>query len=170
MKKLILYIASSLDGYIARKNGGIDWLFTDNDYGYNTFIAGIDTVLMGYKTYEAVLSFGDYEYKDKKSYIFTRKEIASFNNITFVNKNIPEFVRNLKTENGKDIWLIGGGEIVSLLMKDNLIDEYMIFVHPLLLGEGIPLFPEGFSQVNLQSVSTKKYPSGLIQLNFTRKD
>lgn len=170
MRKLILYIATSLDGYIARKNGDFDWLFTDDDYGYHAFMAGIDNVLMGYKTYEVLLGVEDYELKVKHSYVFTTKEIPSSDNVTFINRDIPEFVRNLKNENGKDIWLMGGGEIVSLLMKDDLIDEYMIFVHPILLGEGIPLFPEGFSQVNLRTVKTKKYPSGLIQLHFTRKD
>ena len=126
MRKVKLFVASSLDCYIAREDGGIDWLYTDADYGYEKFYDSIDTIIMGRKSDEQSLTFDVYPYKGKKVYVFTRKKVRSNNNeqdCEYIDTNIQDFVTNLTQLIGKDIWLLGGGEIVSVLLNAGLVDE-----------------------------------------------
>ena len=167
MRKLILFVATSLDNYIAKKDGGVDWLFTDNDYGFTEFFNGVGTTLMGYKTYQKVLSFGDFPYKEKKNYVFTRdKQDKKGDYVDFVSEDIPSFVENLKKQEGKPIWLIGGGEIASFLLNKQLVDELVLAVHPIILGEGIPLFKNIENPLKLKLLGAKSYPSGLVNLKY----
>lgn len=167
MRKLKLYIATSLDGKIARKDGNLDWLpdLSSEDYGFDRFMAGIDTTLMGYRTYQVCLGFGDWPYKDKNTYAFTRDPSKScIPEVSLVSQNPVDFVKELKAKPGKDIWLIGGGEINSLLHNAGLIDEYIIAYIPVILGEGIDLFPNIKNQVNLKLAQHKVFSNGSVLL------
>lgn len=164
MRKLKLYIATSLDGKIARKDGSIDWLpsLTEEDYGYQEFYNSIDTVLMGYKTYEVCLGFGEWYYKDKTSYIFSRDlQKNCIPQAQLIMQNPARFAEELKSTTGKDIWLVGGGEIITLLHDAGLIDEYIIAFIPLILGEGIELFPGITRQENLHLARHNVYKNGV---------
>lgn len=167
LRKIKLFIAASLDGYIARKDGGIDWLFTDADYGYGEFYSGVDTVLMGRKTYEQVLGFGEFPFKGKKNFVFTRqKDRAPEKHVSFFYGDVAGFSRSLKKEEGKDIWLVGGAEIIAILNRERLIDEYIISIHPVILGSGIALFKEEGREAKLELLGSKAYSSGLVQLSY----
>ena len=169
-RKIILYIATSLDGYIARKNGDVDWLFTDQDYGYQDFYKAIDTILFGSKTYDQVLTFGKFPYGDRKCFVFTRTKRSRDDHAEFVTGDIVEFINKLQNNAGMDIWLIGGADLIEVFLANNLIDEYKIFVHPLILGDGIPLFKKSFkkqkSEINIKLENIIRYSSGLVQLYY----
>lgn len=167
MSKVILYSACSLDGYIARKNGAIDWLFTDGDFGYHEFLKTIGTTIMGRKTFEQVLTFGPFEYNQLTNYIFsTSVVIPSEINAQRISSNIEQFTAGLKTKSSKNIWLIGGGEINTALMKAGLIDELVLSIHPVILGNGIPLFFPTDKQTNLALLNTRVYQGGLAQHTY----
>lgn len=166
MREVILFIAASLDGYIARSCGDIDWLFTDQDYGYSEFLASVDTVIMGRKTYDQVLTFGEYPYKAKKSYIFTKNPaLQADNNIEFINTDVKQFVENLRVVNGKNIWLVGGSLLIHDFMRNNLVDELIVSIHPIILGAGIPLFTHQTTTL-MQLKRCQSYSSGLVQLAY----
>lgn len=172
-RKVILYIAMSLDGYIARENGDIDWLNGDGsdpdaDFGYDKFYEGIDTVIMGKKTYDQILTFGEYPYKDTKGYVFTSKDADPDEYIIFTNENVIDMVKKLKNESGKDIWLIGGAGIIDCFMKEDLVDEYVIAVIPTILGSGIPLFKEGNPEIKLKLEDNKTF-NGMAMLYYSRR-
>jgi dihydrofolate reductase len=167
MRKVVLFIASSLDGYIARPSGEIDWLFTDQDYGYSEFLASVDTVLMGRKTYEQVLTFGEYPYEEQKSYIFTHNSgLKAEKNVEFVAKDVAYFVNELRQVNGKNIWLVGGSVLIRDFMSNHLVDELILSIHPIVLGEGIPLFANPITPTTLQLTGCQSYNSGLVQLSY----
>src|SRR6476469_422734 len=112
MRAIQLFIATSLDGYIARTSGAVDWLFTDQDYGYTEFFDQVDTVLMGRKTYDQVLSFGEYPYSGKQGYVFSRTQPQQRDeNVEFVGSNGVNFFNTLYQADGQNIWLVGGSEI-----------------------------------------------------------
>lgn len=171
MRKIILYSAASLDQFIARKDGAIDWLFTDQDYGFHQFFDSVDTTLMGNKTYQQVLTFGgEFPYKGKENYVFSRNnDLKDNENVHFISENINELITDLKSQSGKDIWLIGGGEINSLFFKNGWIDNIILSIHPIWLGEGLPLFPNFIKQQNLLLKSSKAFDSGLLQLEYAVK-
>ena len=169
MRKVKLFIASSLDCYIAREDGGIDWLFTDDDYGYTKFYDSIDTIIVGRKSYAQSLTFDDYPYEGKKVYVFTRKKVRRNNNeqdCEYIDTNIQDFVTNLTQLIGKDIWLLGGGEIVSVLLNAGLVDEIILSIHPIILGTGIPLLRNIQKEVNLKLENSLYFESGLTQLCY----
>lgn len=168
-RNIILYIATSLDGYIARENGDVDWLFTDQDYGYSEFIRTVDTVLMGMKTYEQVLTFEEFPYKDKECFVFTSNPEANHDsNVTFINQDVQAFVERIKKGKGRDIWLVGGSQLIAEFVKLNLIDQYIISIHPVLLGNGIALFRSGFKQIDLVLKNAERFDSGLVQVSYIR--
>ncbi|MCR9290421.1 dihydrofolate reductase family protein [Saprospiraceae bacterium] len=171
MRKVVLYSACSIDNYIARKDGAIDWLFSDSHYGYFEFLATIDTTLMGNKTYQQILSFdGEFPYKDLNNFAFTRKKDQKDTDyVKIISKDIEGFVKELKAQKGKTIWLIGGGEINSILLEAGLIDEMVLSIHPIILGEGIPLFAGNPSQSDFILSECKTFPSGLVQLFLQKK-
>lgn len=148
MRKIILYIAMSLDGYIADETGGVAWLEgdgsgTDSDESYSQFIRTVDTVILGYKTYHQVvteLSPDVWVYSGLKSYVITHKEMKSTDDIIFTDKDPKDLIYELKEQPGKDIWICGGASIANELMKFHLIDRYHITIIPTILGKGIRLF------------------------------
>ncbi len=167
MRKVILFIASSLDGYIARSNGEVDWLFSEGDFGFNDFIKTVDTYLMGRKTYEKAIELGDEFSLADEVYVFSKSDFQTKNvNHKIIDNDIDKFIIELLTINGKDIWLIGGGEIIRLFLEKKYIDEIIVSIHPVLLGEGILLFPPEFPQTNLKLVKNISYPNGLLQLKY----
>lgn len=177
MRKIKLYIATSLDGKIARPDGGLDWLpdpaddaYKHEDYGYEELVNSIDTTLMGYKTYEVCLNLGEWHYKDQTTYVFSRDpKREMIPEAQLVTTDPVEFTRNLKQTDGKDIWLIGGGEIISLLHDAGLIDEYILAYIPVILGEGIELFPGIKKQENLKLTRHKVFESDIIMMYFEKK-
>lgn len=168
MRKIILNLAVSLDGFIAGPNGEYDWCLTDADYGLTPFIGSVDATLMGRKTYEVVLQFGA-PYPTLTNYVFSRTiNNSEFNNVVFVDEDIPSFVKNLKEKPGKDIWLYGGGEIIDQLMAHNDVDELILSIHPILLGNGIPLFKKHNHRTHFKLKDAIKYESGLVQLIYIK--
>ncbi|NET91400.1 MAG: dihydrofolate reductase [Kamptonema sp. SIO1D9] len=167
MPKIILFIASSLDGYIARKSGEVDWLFIDEDYGYNDFFAQIDTVLMGNKTYQQILDFGEYPYQGKQGFVFSNTNAGKKDqNVEFIQASV-EFVNNLRQKSKGDIWLVGGAEIIYYFLKHNLLDRLILSIHPIILGDGIPLIIKDTSiETKLELKNVKNYESGLLQLTY----
>lgn len=170
-RKIVYYTATSLDFYLAGENGEIDWLFYDNDYGYYDFIKTIDTTLMGRKTLEVIESFkGEFPYKGFRNYAFSRNDVPGNNPyINYVAGDVTGFVHDLKDKEGKDIWLIGGGEIAGMLMNNFLIDEIILSIHPVILGKGIPVFANLNSRKNFIVSDSKVYDSGLTQLHLQLK-
>jgi dihydrofolate reductase len=169
MRKVKLFIASSLDCYIAREDGGIDWLYTDADYGYTKFYDSIDTIIVGRKSYDQSLTLDEYPYKGKKVYVFTRKKVRKKNNeqdVEYIDTNIQGFITSLTQSIGKDIWLLGGGEIASVLLNAGLVDEIILSIHPIILGRGIPLLRNIQKEVNLKLENSLSFESGLTQLCY----
>ena len=127
MPKIILYIAISLDGFIAKEDGNIDWLSSfDEDYGYDEFLSTLDTIIMGRKTYEQVLSFGEWPYSGLNTFVYTHQDSKeNDNNIEFISGSIPQTLAEIKKQSEKNIWLVGGGNLITEFVKHQLIDEYV---------------------------------------------
>ncbi len=167
MAKIIIYIAQSLNGKIAYENGSVDWLgpYDSEDYGYHQFLNTIGVVLMGNKTYQQVLTFGDeFPYKNKQVYVFTRnKSLVKDENVSFVSENIVGFVADLKKSSQSDIWLVGGGEIITYLLDKQLVDELQVFTIPVILKSGIGLCNTLDTDKNLKLVYTKSFNNGVVE-------
>jgi dihydrofolate reductase len=179
--KVILYVASSVDGYIARPDGAVDWLDaiaepaggTGEDYGYGEFIAGVGVVLMGRITYEQILSFGvDYPYPDAAGYVFSRTRAGEQDdNVRFVDGgDIAGLVARLKAEQDKNLWLVGGGQLVREFLRLDLIDRIELFILPIILGAGIPLFPPDTPTLSLTLTNCQSYDTGLVRLTYRKVD
>ncbi len=164
MTTILVYIASSLDGYIARENGSIDWLPEVTESGYDVFYKSVDTVIMGKTTYDQVLTFGEYPYKDKKSFVFTSTNQNKDENAEFVS-DVEKFVKDGFPGAGKNIWLVGGAQIIASFLKQEAIDEIIISLIPVLLGKGIPLFKNIENETKLEFVKTEKYGQ-LVDLHY----
>lgn len=173
MRKVKYSLASSLDNFIAREDGSIDWLSIEgvemSDFADS--FKSFDAVLMGRKTYELGLSQGMAAYPNMKNYVFSRTLKQSSNKrVEIVSENAGECVRNLKNEAGKDIWLMGGGNLAAALLAENLIDEIDLTVYPILLGSGIPFFSEINGQIDLELTDSKTHKSGLVSLLYRVKN
>jgi dihydrofolate reductase len=170
-RKVILYISMSLDGYIADIYNDLSFLSIvekeGEDYGYPEFVNSVDTVIIGRKTYEKVLEMGyDYPHTDKKVYIITRTEKSAQGSFEYYTGELRALVVKLKSKPGKDIYCDGGAEIANLLLKEELIDDLIISVIPVLLGGGISLFNGDRPFQKLQLISSKAYEKGLVQLHY----
>lgn len=173
MRKVTLYIAMSLDGYIADSNGKTDWLGGHNNEEenintYSAFIKNIDSVVMGWNTYHQItteLSPDDWVYKELTSYVITHRALPSTGDIKFVHDSPCGVVKKLKTEQGKGIWICGGRNIIQPLIRDGLIDEYHIAVIPTILGSGIHLFGELANEIKLRLIRTQTY-NGITELIY----
>ncbi|MHC2992628.1 riboflavin biosynthesis protein RibD [Pontibacter sp. HJ8] len=175
MRKIILYIAASTDGYIARPDGNIDWLhdkkytIPDEDFGYTAFMQTIDTTLMGNTTYQQVLGFdATFPYPDLKNYVFSKSEQQSTEAVTFVKDKVVDFIEQLKEQPGKDIWLIGGGQLNATVLNAGLLDEIILTYIPIILGKGIPLFSSETNEHKLKLIPTenKLYRNGFLQVRY----
>lgn len=173
-RKVILYIAISLDNYIARENRDVDWLIGDGsnpniDNGYEEFYKTIDTVIIGKSTYDQVMGWGEYPYKNCESYVYTRKETEDSEYVKFTNEDPRELISKLKEKPGKDIWIVGGADIVDLFLKRDLIDEFIIATIPTILGSGIPLFKENNIEIKLKLKESKVF-NGIVQNHYIKKN
>jgi len=174
MRKVILYIAMSLNGKIARKNGKVDWLESlpnpeNTDHGYNELLQSVDTTIMGNSTYKQLISWGiEFPYKHKKNYVFTRNKSLSANeNVEFISENHLDFIKTLKNEPGKHIWLIGGGQLNTLFFNAGLIDEFRVFVMPVIIPDGIEIFELLPLERYLVLYDSVQYSSGAVELIYT---
>ncbi|MED1205329.1 dihydrofolate reductase family protein [Heyndrickxia acidicola] len=172
-RKVVLFIAQSLDGYIATKEDSLDWLFKvegEGDNGYSEFLATIDTIFMGKRTYDWIVEEvkGDFPYKEQQCYVFSRKPLEKDENVTFINEEIVEFTSKLKKEKGKDIWMVGGGDLLYTFMKEKLVDELYLTIAPSIIGEGIPLFKEGDFQLDLTLVGIRTF-NQFVELHYVVK-
>lgn len=173
-REIILYIAMSLDGYIAKDNDNIDFLSVvespGEDYGYGDFQKGVDTVIWGRKTYDKVLSFGiEFPYKDKKCYVLSRTKKGKDENVEFYNGDVKELIQTIRQQKGKNIYCDGGGEVVFELLKNSLIDKMIISVIPHLVGSGVRLFKNGRPEQKLTFLKSITFPSGLVQLWYSKR-
>ncbi len=177
MRKIIVYIATSADGYIARSDGSVDWLDrprVKGNYGMGEFYRSIDTILWGRKTYDMVLRFQE-EGKDStdsyskiKNYAFSRrppKKVAP--GFEFVKEPIKTFAKHLRTTKGKDIWMMGGAGIIASFLDEGEIDEFIIHVIPTFIGEGIPLIAPRHRTVPLKLVSCRTFLDGVVRLHYS---
>jgi dihydrofolate reductase len=173
-RKLILYIAMSLDGYISKPHDDLSFLNRvhkeGEDYGYGEFISGVDTVILGRRTYDWVTAQVDFPHADKNAYVITRHPRPAIGNTVFYTGDLGELVMKLKKEKGKNIFCDGGAQIAQELIKKDLIDQYILSVIPVLLGAGIRLFCDGSPEQELQLISAKNYDTGLVQLHYRRPE
>ena len=168
MRKIILQVAVSIDGFIEGPNGEIDWCFTDQDYGMKDFFKQIDTLFMGRKTYELMLTMGDDAtsgFPKLKQYVFS----TTLNEVQegiIVGDDLESEVEKIRNEQGKDIWLFGGGNLTTSFMNLKLVDEVWLAVHPVILGGGKPLFDNLKERIVLKHLDTKTYSTGLVFLKY----
>ncbi len=175
-RKIIVTIATSADGFIARKDGAVDWLdrpSTAGDYGIGKFFKSIDTILWGRKTYDMILKFqkegkaAPDMYGGIKNYAFSRKPPKKvLPGFEFVKEPIKEFCKSLRAEKGKNIWMMGGGGIIASFLDAGEIDEFMISIIPTFIGEGIPLIAPRHRTIPLRLMSVKTFSDGVVSLHY----
>ena len=165
----------SLDGKIADKDGNVDWLYSiankeQTDYGYNLFYGSIDTTIQGHNTYiQTKLMNKEFPYKGKKNYVFTSKqEIKEDAEVTFVHENPVEYTQQIKSQDGKNIWLIGGGKLIALLFDAGLIDEMQICIMPIVIGDGVPLFNLPIREQTVRLTEMQDYENGAVLLKYQK--
>lgn len=172
MRKVILNLAVSLDGYIEGPNGEYDWCFSDQDYGMTDFLKRIDTIFFGRKSYEMMTASGNNTgsgpdpYRKFKKIVFSKTLESVDPSFSLVTGDIQKAVTQMKNEEGKDIWLFGGAGLTTSMINSGLIDEIGLAVHPILLGSGKHLFTELENRIKLTLVDTKTYSSGLVTLIY----
>lgn len=169
MRKVILQLAVSLDGYIEGPKGEFDWCFTDNDYGMSAFFQQIDAIFIGRKSYELAVSMGGSAppgFPALKEYVFSNTLKKVEGDRVIVSGNFLEEVNKIKNLPGKDIWLFGGAELVTFFINNNLVDEMSLAVHPIVLGAGKPLFQNITERKKLNLTGIETYPSGLVMISY----
>lgn len=166
MRKIILGLAVSLDGFIEGPNGEYDWCFTDQDYGLAEFSTRIDALVMGRKTFEMMKSYeGASPWSHAKTYVFSRT-LKSASGFELLNGDLVETINQLRKQPGKDIWLFGGADLTTQFINHNLIDEYWLSIHPILLGAGKPLFHGIADRKKLKLIESKVYETGLVSVKY----
>lgn len=176
MREIVLFIAASLDGYIADAAGKVDWLTGQEEAAempdvYGEFIKDVDTVIMGWNTYHQIvteLSPDEWVYKGLTSYVFTHRDMHSTDEIHFTGENPCDFLQRLQQQEGKKIWVCGGAALIRQLMSRDLIDRYYITVIPTILGQGIRLFQQTEQEIKLRLESVQSY-NGITDLVYCRR-
>lgn len=171
--KLIYYVAQSLDGYIADKNNGVAWLdkydSAGEDYGYESFYVEVDSIIMGRKTFDQVLGFGDWPYPSKSSWIVTHKPILKTLPEVFGTDDPPEMIMEIIRKKGfNTTWLVGGGEVANLFLERGLITNYIISLMPELLGDGVSLLGNAQMRSDMKLKSSQIFQNGVIQLHYVK--
>jgi len=165
----VLYIATTLDGYIASPDGSIDWLDElasgNEDTGYDAFYRTVDALVMGATTYEQVLTFGDWPYAGKQSYVLTRRELVSDRHDVQLVADMPTLLAAIERSALSKVWVVGGGQVAAEFMRQGLISEWMVAIAPIILGDGIALY-QNVPPQNLQLLSTRRFQSGLVELHY----
>ena len=177
-RRILLDLAVTLDGFIEGPEGEVDWCIMDPDMNFTNFLNHIDTILYGRKSYDLWGQFTpDFKVSNtekeiwelvhsKEKYVFSRKQKRTNNKVTIINDNIVEEVNKLKNKPGKDIWLYGGASLITSFINLGLVDEFRLSVHPVILGEGKPLFIEIKQRLKLKMVNTITFSSGVVQLIY----
>jgi dihydrofolate reductase len=172
MRKVVLGLGISLDGCIARLDGSVDFLFMPKDYSMGPFFKTIDTAIMGRKTYEVGLKMGGagaFVGSSMTYYVMSRSQAPGERGGVIFTKQTPdELIAQIRKNRGKNIWHMGGGELAREFLKADLVDEIHLGVVPVLLGEGLPIFPSGFPQRNFALLENKTFSKGLIALKYKR--
>lgn len=171
---LILYIATTIDGCIARADGAIDWLTSidehNTDYGYADFYNSVDAVIMGSTTYEFVSSLGPWPYEDKPTFVFTRRTLQTeCKNVYFVSGDPKQLVESNEFTKFNRVWLVGGSALIASFQKKNLIDEYILTILPVVLGHGLKLFASPISEQWLTMVGCQSFDGGVLQVQYQRR-
>ena len=176
-RKIITYIATSADGYIARPDGDVEWLnrrLDDIDYGMKQFYAGIDTILWGRKTYDWVIDYhkdlgktdGIFD-RNMQNFAFSRNPPTHpVDGVEFVEQPIGEFAQQLRATPGKNIWMMGGAGLIASFLDAGEIDEFDIHVIPVMIGEGIPLVAPRHRDIELKLKASKQFPDGVVRLQY----
>jgi dihydrofolate reductase len=177
-RRIILDLAVTLDGFIEGKNGEVDWCIMDSEMGFIHFLNQIDTILYGRKSYDL---WGNYTPKmedtdtdkelwrlvhSKEKYVFSKTQKGIDHKAIYINDHILEEVTKLKNLPGKDIWLYGGASLITTFIDLGLVDEYRLSVHPVILGEGKPLFSDIKQRMELKLANTRTFSSGVVQLIY----
>lgn len=173
MRKVILGLAVTLDGYIEGPNGEYDWCFTDQDYGLNEFLSRIDAIFIGRKSYEIAQIYAEANngqlvpgMPPVKTYVFSKTLKKVEDGAILISDDAIIEARKIKEQPGKDIWLYGGASLTDALMKERLVDELWMSVHPILLGSGKPLFRPQNSRTQLTLLDSQTYETGLVSLRY----
>jgi dihydrofolate reductase len=171
-RKIIVNIATSADGYIARPDGDIEWLTRrpppKGFYGMGKFMQSIDTTLFGRKTYDVSLQMGAKFDSKTPSYVFSRQPLPASvpPGVEFITGDIGSFAKRLREQSGKNIWMMGGGEIIASFLDEGAIDEFIISVVPVFIGDGIPLIARRHRDVPLRLRAVERFPDGVVQLHY----
>ncbi|MFY3791072.1 dihydrofolate reductase family protein [Ureibacillus sp. MALMAid1270] len=181
-RRILLDLAVTLDGFIEGSNGEIDWCIMDPEMKFENFLNQIDTIFYGRKSYDL---WGQYQAQSedseadkelwnlvnsKEKYVFSRTQKATDPLVKYINNDVYEEVMKIKNRPGKDIWLYGGASLITTFIQLGLVDEFRLSVHPVVLGEGKPLFSNIKERVNLKLVTTNHYSSGVVQLIYHLDD
>jgi len=168
MRKVILGVAVSLDGFIEGPNGEYDWCLTDQDYGLKDFFNRVDAIFVGRRTYEMSLGMegGGTGFPKFKEYVFSTTLHDVKKDVILIKDDVKNVVEKIKNEKGKDIWLFGGASLTTSLMNLGLVDELSLAVHPILLGSGKSLFTNIVKRIKLRLSDTKRYSTGLVSLTY----
>jgi dihydrofolate reductase len=172
MRQVKYFVANSLDGFISRPDGSVDWLFTDQDYGMAEFFASVDVAVMGRKTYDKMLELAPAQpfFPGMDNYVFSRIQPSGKRNaVSFISSPVESWVEGVRETPGKDIWLVGGGELVRDFLQQRLVNQIALTIHPRLLGQGVPLFPPPYPETELELVRCKQYANGLVQVFYSVK-
>ena len=172
LPEVALYIACSLDGYIATPDGGVEWLEghgeeTGDDYGYQEFYGSVDSLLTGSATYEQVAGWGPWPYPDRPCWVFSSRDLPLEGPTLVLAKNGPRAaLEEIAARGLKRAWLIGGGKLIAAFRAEGLITEYFVTIIPVILGDGLPLFPPPEPMEKLRLVESKSYPNGFVQVKY----
>jgi dihydrofolate reductase len=170
-RKFIVYVASSADGFIARRDGSVDWLDRPQpkgNYGMGAFYRSVDACVMGRTTYEHAVKFGMADgYSGKKNYVLSRTPNKAVSpKVSIVNDDLPAFVERLRSEKGKHIWLVGGAELIASFLDAGAVDEFVLNVIPHMIGEGIPLISPRHRDLPLKLLACRTFSDGVVQLDY----
>ena len=167
MRKVKLSVATSLDNYIARPDGGYDWILHGQEHGLAEFFSTVDVALIGRKTHDLMVKAGSPCFPGMKNYVFSRTKTGrGEGGVEFVSADPKTFLEALRRKSGKDIWLAGGGELALSFLQQRLVDELILAMQPILLGDGLPLFAGEFPEAKLRLAQCQKYSNGVVHLTY----
>ena len=168
--QVVYYVAASLDGFIATTDGSVEWLEpfegSGEDYGYADFLAGVDGLLLGSRTYEQSLTFGQWPYAAKPAWIFSHRPIGAVQGVAVTDRTPAEVVAGAADRGLRRLWLVGGASLAASFRSAGLITEYVVSVMPVVLGGGIPLFAGPGPRERLRLLDTTRYGDGVVQLRY----
>jgi dihydrofolate reductase len=176
MAKIKLFIASTIDGFIAREDGSLDWLNDlpnpdQLDYGYVDFLESIDVLIMGRKTYEEILNFGiEWPYADKKSFVLSADPnyLTKTPNTILTNRISEDFIKTLRSNSKRNVWIIGGGQLIQEFLEYDAVDKMTLSIIPVILGKGIKLFRENVKERRFELIRSESFTTGVVNLTYKK--